>query len=906
VDSPDTHRDTALAAPSWHALTVAEALAKLDSRPTGLSTAEAEKRLKEYGPNLLTPPKPRSPIIRFLLQFHNILIYILLVSGAVKLALGDVIDASVIFGVVIINAIIGFVQEGKAERALAAIRGMLSLNATVVRDGQRRVIPAEQLVPGDVVFLQSGDKVPADLRLISVKSLQIQEAAFTGESVAVEKSIDPVEAAAVPGDRSSMAFSGTLVTYGQGTGVVAATGDRTEIGRIGTMLGEVTAVTTPLLQQVAAFSTVLAILIVGVAAGIFAIGWLVHGQDPNEMFSAAIALAVAAIPEGLPAVMTITLAIGVQRMAKRNAIIRRLPAVETLGSVSVICSDKTGTLTRNEMMVETIAGLGQTFTVTGEGYAPRGYVCLNDEPVGDRFAAYFDMLATAALLCNDAVVRQREDGTYIVEGDPMEGALSVLAMKRGLKPLPLAETFPRTDVIPFESEHQFMATLHHNHTGAAFAIVKGAPERILARCIHQLTLQGEEQPLDLGYWQDQVAAISARGQRVLALARKAFEPGKLELTFGDVESGLTLIGLVGLADPPSSDALAAVAECREAGIRVKMITGDHAGTARAIAKQFNLENSRDVLTGVDLDQLDDDAMADRAVDIDVFARTTPQHKLRLVEALQRKDKIVAMTGDGVNDAPALKKADIGIAMGRRGTEAAKEAAQMVLADDNFASIAHAVEEGRTIYDNLKKAILFLLATNLAQALTILVAVIAGLSLPITAVQILWVNMVVAVTLGLALSFEPTESNVMHRPPRPRNEPLVTPLMLWRITFVATISLIGVFGIYDWKLETTGDVPLARTAAVNMLVGCAAFYLLSARKSVDPLVSRSSLKGFAPALIAIAIITALQLAFTYLPAMQAVFGTRPIGLDIWGEIVAFGVLLCVAAELEKAIVRWRQR
>jgi magnesium-transporting ATPase (P-type) len=905
VDNREAQRTVSLAPPAWHALTVPETLARLESRPAGLTSTEAAKRLQEYGPNLLTPPKPRSPIIRFLLQFHDILIYILLVSGIVKLFLGDLVAASVIFGVIVINAIIGFVQEGKAERALAAIRGMLSLNATVVRDGQRRVIPADQLVPGDVVFLQSGDKVPADLRLIAVKSLQIQEAAFTGESVAVEKSVDPVEVAAVPGDRSCMAFSGTLVTYGQGTGMVVATGDQTEIGRIGTMLGEVTAVTTPLLQQVAAFSKILAILIVGVAAGIFAIGWLVHGQDPNEMFSAAIALAVAAIPEGLPAVMTITLAIGVQRMAKRNAIIRRLPAVETLGSVSVICSDKTGTLTRNEMMVETIVGLGQTFTVTGEGYAPRGYVCLNDEPVGDRFAAYFDILATAALLCNDAVVRQREDGTYIVEGDPMEGALSVLALKLGLKPVLLAELFPRTDVIPFESEHQFMATLHHDHTGAAFAMVKGAPERILARCISQFTLDGEE-PLDLGYWQDQMAAISARGQRVLALARKAFDAGKLELTFGDVESGLTLIGLVGLADPPSSDALAAVAECREAGIRVKMITGDHAGTARAIAEQFNLENCRDVLTGVDLDQLDDAALADRAVDIDVFARTTPQHKLRLVEALQRKGKIVAMTGDGVNDAPALKKADIGIAMGRRGTEAAKEAAQMVLADDNFASIAHAVEEGRTVYDNLKKAILFLLATNLAQALTILVAVIAGLSLPITAVQILWVNMVVAVTLGLALAFEPTESNVMHRPPRPRSEPLVTPLMLWRIIFIATISLIGVFGIYDWKLETTGDVPLARTAAVNMLVGCAAFYLLSARKTLDPLLAWASFKGFRPALISFATIVALQLAFTYLPPMQAVFGTVAIGLDIWGEIVAFGVLLCTAAEVEKAIVRWRMR
>ncbi len=893
------------AAQPWHALASDAALAALAATADGLSSDEAGSRRERFGANVLTPPRQRSPIVRFLLQFHDILIYILLASGAIKLAMGDLIDASVIFGVVVINALIGFVQEGKAEKALAAIRGMLSPQATVLRDGHRIVIAAEDLVPGDVVFLQSGDKVPADLRLLNVKNLQVQEAAFTGESVAVVKDVAPVDAAVVPGDRTCMAFSGTLVTFGQGTGVVAATGDRTEIGRIGAMLGEVGGITTPLIQQVARFGKVLAFLILGVAALVFAVGWLVHGFDPNEMFSAAIGLAVAAIPEGLPAVMTITLAIGVQRMAKRNAIIRRLPAVETLGSVSVICSDKTGTLTLNQMMVETIAGMGQRFRVTGEGYEPRGDVWLDDQPAGDRYPAFFAELSRAMLLCNDSTVRQRDDGAWGVDGDPMEGALAVLAIKLGHQPKAVSDHYPRTDLIPFESEHKFMATLHHDHQGHGVIYVKGAPERVIEMCAQQIGAQGSE-PIARGHWHALVGEISARGQRTLALARKDVPAEQVELLFGDVDDGLTLIGLVGLADPPSGEALAAVAECQDAGIRVKMITGDHAGTARAIAEQFRLVNTDDVLTGRDLDRLDGAQLAAKVAEVDVFARTTPEHKLRLVQALQSRGKIVAMTGDGVNDAPALKQADIGVAMGRRGTEAAKEAAQMVLADDNFASIAHAVEEGRTVYDNLKKAISFLLVTNAAQALVILVAVLAGMALPITAVQILWINMVVAVTLGLALSFEPAERNVMKRPPRPAAEPLVTRLMLWRLAFIAVIMLVGVFGMYEWQLlRSQGDIALARTAAVNMLVGCSAFYLISARKTLDSAIDRRGLAGIRPALISIVLITALQLAFTYLPPMQGVFTTRPLDPFTWAVVIGYGAVLLVLSEAEKAIVRRRR-
>ncbi len=897
---------SSLSTPPWHALSADEALDRLAATPNGLTSTEAARRAERYGRNVLTPPKQRSAIVRFLRQFHDVLIYVLLASGIVKLGLGDVIDAAVIFGVVIINSVIGFVQEGKAESALSAIRGMLSLRASVLRDGERRVIPAEDLVPGDIVFLQSGDKVPADLRLLSVRSLNIQEAAFTGESLAVDKRVDCVAADVVPGDRLSMAFSGTLVTHGQGTGVVVAIGDATEVGRIGTMLGEVSAMTTPLLAQVARFGKLLAIIILAVAAAIFAIGWLVYGRDANEMFSAAIALAVAAIPEGLPAVMTITLAIGVQRMAKRNAIIRRLPAVETLGSVSVICSDKTGTLTRNEMMVETIVGLDQTFTVSGEGYTPRGDIRVDGQPAEGRSADYLRQLGLAAVLCADATVRQRDGGdNWVVDGDPMEGALIVLAMKLGVAPATAVATYPRIDIIPFESDHKFMATLHRDPDGQAFVLVKGAPERLIGMCESALGTEGAV-PIDPAYWYRQIDTVSERGQRVLALATKPVSAAQQELAFGDVEKGLMLLGLVGLADPPSGDALIAVAQCQQAGIRVKMITGDHAGTARAIAKQFNLVNSDDVLTGREIEELDAEQLSLRVEDIDVFARTTPQHKLRLVEALQKTGKIVAMTGDGVNDSPALKQANIGVAMGRRGTEAAKEAAQMVLADDNFASIAHAVEEGRTVYDNLRKAILFLLVTNLSQALTIVVAVLIGAPLPITAVQILWINMVVAVTLGLALSFEPAEQNVMKRPPRRHDEPLISALMLWRLIFIAIAILVGVFGIHDWQLARTGDEALARTAAVNMLVGCSAFYLLSARKSMDPLLTWRSLRGIRPAFMAIALVTAVQLAFTYLPAFQAIFGTRPLDLEAWGVIAAGGVLLVFAAEVEKTIVRFCRR
>ena len=885
---------------SWHALPLAEAFGRLDSRPEGLTSDEARERLDRFGPNRLRPPPRRHPLRRLLAQFHNLLIYVLIGAALVTARLGHWVDTGVIVGVVLINAAIGFVQEGKAESALAAIRSMLSPQASVLRDGRRIVAPADVLVPGDIVFLQSGDKAPADLRLIRVKGLQLQEAALTGESLAVEKGVAPVPPAAPLGDRSSMAFAGTLVAAGQGTGVVAATGDATEIGRIGSMLAEVQTVVTPLLRRLAAFGRWLTAVIVLVAAATFAFGVLVQGIPAEDMFMATVGLAVAAIPEGLPAMMTVTLAIGVQRMARRNAIVRRLPAVETLGSVTVACSDKTGTLTRNEMTVQTVATGRHLFEVTGAGYAPDGAFLLDGAELSPAEHPILRETARAALLCSDATLRAA-DGEWIVDGDPTEGALLTVAMKAGLDPDFESKAFPRTDVIPFESQHRFMATLHHDHEGHGFIYVKGAPERILGMCARQRGAAADE-PLDLGYWQRRMDDMASRGQRVLALAWKAAAADHRDLRFADVEDGLTLIGLFGLADPPRVEAIAAVARCQAAGIRVKMVTGDHAGTARAVARRLGLLNADVVLTGSELDALDDDRLAIVAREVDVFARTSPAHKLRLVRALQSAGEVVAMTGDGVNDAPALKQADVGVAMGLKGTEAAKEAAVMVLADDNFASIAHAVEEGRTIYDNLKKAIAFMLPTNGGEAGVIVVAIALGGLLPITPVQILWVNMVTDVILALALTFEPPESDVMRRPPRRPDEPILSGLLVWRIASVTAILVAGTFGLFLWTREHGADVATARTVALNTLVMFEVFYLFNARYLLAPVLNRRGLFGSRSALIAIGLVVVLQLLMTYAPPMQHLFGTRPIGAASWVEIVAVAATVLFLVEIEKWAVR----
>ncbi|WP_029008228.1 cation-transporting P-type ATPase [Azospirillum halopraeferens] len=888
--------------PAWHVLSAAQTATLLGAGSDGLTEREARERLLRHGPNSLPPPVGRGPLLRFLAQFNNLLIQVLLVAATVTAVLGHWIDSGVILAVCVLNATIGFIQEGKAEQALDAIRHMLSANATVLRDGHRMAVPAADLVPGDLVLLEAGDKVPADLRLTWCRNLHVQEAALTGESVPVGKGPDPVAADAPLGDRTAMAFSGTLVTHGQGRGIVVATGPATEIGRISGMMSRLEGMETPLLRQMAGFARTLTAVILAIATLVFGFGVLVHGYGMAELFMAVVSLAVAAIPEGLPAILTITLAIGVQRMARRNAIIRRLPAVETLGSVSIICTDKTGTLTRNEMTVRTVRTGGETVAVDGVGYEPRGGFSAagRERPAAD--VPVLVDLARAGALCNDAALRET-DGGWTVEGDPMEGALLVLARKAGLDPAGEARRLPRTDLIPFESEHRFMATLHHDHEGRGVICVKGAPERILAMCTAERGADGDR-PIDAAAWQAGVEEMAADGQRVLAVAVRSAAPDRHALTFADVDGGLVLLGLVGLIDPPRTEAVEAVQACRTAGIRVKMITGDHAVTARAIAAQLGLQNAGAALTGPEIEALSDEELARLAPDIDVFARASPEHKLRLVQALQGRGYIVAMTGDGVNDAPALKRADVGVAMGHKGTEAAKEVAEMVLTDDNFASIARAVREGRTVYDNLKKAITFLLPINGGESISVIIAIMAGLTLPITPLQILWVNMVSSIGLALALAFEPAERDVMNRPPRPGDEPLLSRFLVWRIAFVSLLMTAGIFGMFEWALWHGADVDTARTVAVNTLVAMEVFYLFSVRYLRAPSLTLRGVKGTRPVLMAVATVVVLQLFFTYTPFMETLFATRPLEPALLLPVLGAGVLLFAVLEVEKML--WRRR
>ncbi|MFA7387219.1 MAG: cation-transporting P-type ATPase [Thiohalobacteraceae bacterium] len=885
---------------AWHALAADECVQRLDSSRRGLSADAAAERLATHGPNRLPPPARRSALLRFLMQFHNVLIYVLLAAGVITGLLGHWVDSGVIFGVVVINAFVGFIQEGKAEKAMDAIRHMLSPHAAALRDGQLREIPAEELVPGDVVQLAAGDKVPADVRLLRVRELNIDEAALTGESVPVNKATAAVAADAELGDRSGMAYSGTLVTAGQGKGLVVSTGAATEIGRISALLSEVDTLTTPLLQQIAGFGRLLTMAILALAGATFAWGIWVQGQGPADMFLAAVALAVAAVPEGLPAVITITLAIGVQRMAARNVIIRRLPAVETLGSVSVICSDKTGTLTRNEMTVQSVITAAGPVEISGAGYAPHGLFSAREEAFEPRDDADLTELLRAGLLCNDAALEER-DGRWFAHGDPMEAALVAAARKAGLEGAREKEEYPRVDVLPFDSRHRFMATLHHDHAGHAFVYLKGAPERVLEMCSRE-RVDGEDRPLDPDAWQARAESLAERGRRVLALAFRDMPGGASELRFEDVDGGLTLLGLVGLIDPPREEAVRAVANCRSAGIAVKMITGDHAVTAAAIGGELGIGDGRAALTGRDIERLDDAALRERAMDTEVFARASPEHKLRLVKALQVGKRVVAMTGDGVNDAPALKRADVGVAMGVKGTEAAKEAAEMVLADDNFASIVAGVEEGRTVYDNIRKAILFILPTNGAQAMVVVVAVLLGRILPMTPVQILWVNMVTAVTLALALAFEPAESGVMKRPPRCADEALLSGYLVWRLALVSLLLVGMSYGLFLWEQAQGASLEIARTVAVNALVAGEIAYLFNSRYLRASSLSFAALFGSRAVLIAAGLVILFQLLFTYAGFMQGLFGTAALALDDWARILVLALLVFLLVEVEKAWVR----
>ncbi len=880
-----------------HALAGDAVLDRLKAGRGGLGSEDAAQRLAAVGPNRLPEAPKESWFKRFFKHFNDLLIYILLVAAVVTAALGHWIDTGVILAVVVINAIIGFIQEGKAEEALEGIRKMLSLHAHVRRDGEWAEVGAETLVPGDVVRLRSGDRVPADLRLLEAVNLRIEESALTGESVPSEKGIEPAADDAGVGDRHGMAYSGTMVAAGRGLGVVTGTGVSTELGRINTMIAEVQTLATPLTRQMNHFGKVLSFAIVGLAALMMAVGGWLHDYALSELFLAAIGFAVAAIPEGLPAILTITLALGVQRMARRNAITRRLTAVETLGSVTVICSDKTGTLTRNEMTVRHVITCAGTYDVSGTGYRPEGAIAFDNAEIalGDRddLRALVEVMA----VCNDSEISE-EDGQWKVTGEPTEGALCTLARKAGFD----AREYERIAVVPFESENKFMATLNQVPGGKRRILLKGAPDRLLERCAKQRRSDGTLEDLERDVWEKRIDELGGQGLRVLAAAARDVDEEKDTLSIDDLGGEMVFLGLSGIIDPPRPEAIAAIKVCHQAGIRVKMITGDHAETAKAIGREMGIGDGKRAVTGAELEKASDDDLRRIVQESDIFARTSPEHKLRLVQALQANREVVAMTGDGVNDAPALKRADVGVAMGIKGTEATKEAAEIVLADDNFSSIERAVEEGRTIYDNLRKAILFILPTNGAEALVILTAVVFGWVLPLTPAQILWVNMVTAVTLALALSFEPAEPGVMKRPPRSPDAPIIGGIFLWRIAFVSVLIGGATIAVFVIERRLGMSVELSRTMAVNTLVFGEIFYLFNSRFLRESSLVGGRLFTNRVAWLAVGVLIPLQLMFVYAPFMNLWFGSEALEVRHWVVPIGIGFAVFLIVEAEKAVLR----
>jgi Ca2+-transporting ATPase len=897
----------------WHHASADDAVQWLTSdADKGLNRNEVESRRQRFGPNAIPVRSGPGPLIRFLLQFHQPLLYILLAAAAITAFLNEWVDASVIFGVVLVNAVIGFLQESRAAKALEALARTTLTEARVIRSGEIRNISSTELVPGDIVLLQSGDKVPADLRLLRLRDLQIDESALTGESVPVEKKAGELKPETGLSERRNMSYASTLVTYGQGRGVVVATGRKTEVGRISELISTAEILETPLTRKIAKFSHVILLLILALAAVTFAVGvW--RGQSKFEMFMAAVALAVGAIPEGLPAAVTITLAIGVSRMARRRAIIRKLPAVETLGSTTVICSDKTGTLTVNQMTVREVWAGGQAFAVSGTGYEPTGEIhATGEKALAISSSEAASQCVLAGLWCNDSQLVKGES-RWEVQGDPTEGALLALAGKAGFAGQVVDETLPRLDSIPFESQHQYMATLHDTAPDQPRQIfVKGGVEVVLAKCTLALNASGETVAPDTDAVHRQVEAMAANGLRVLAFAGKQASPTTNCITHTDV-GDLVFFGLQGMIDPPRDEAVAAIKACQTAGVRVKMITGDHALTARAIAQQLGLDgmdpskhHAPVVMRAHDLAEKTDEQLIEIADQVTVFARATPELKLRLVRALQTKGHVVAMTGDGVNDAPALKQADIGVAMGIGGTEVAKEAADMVLTDDNFASIEAAIEEGRGVFDNLTKFIVWTLPTNLGEGLVILAAIFAGATLPILPVQILWINMTTAVLLGLMLAFEPKEVDIMRRPPRDPTTPILTGELIGRILLVSGVLLAGAFGSFEWALGQGYSDAVARTVAVNVFVIVELFYLFNCRSLTKSMLQLGLFSNRWIGL-GVSVMVALQLAFTYSPLMNRVFHSAPIGWDAWWRILLTAAFAYFIVGLEKWVRRrWQSR
>ncbi len=876
---------------NWHQLSADECLVHYGvEKDIGYSESQIEGLHKQYGLNTLRKEEKESLIMRFLKQFHHVLIYVLLAAALITALLSHWIDTFVILGVVLINALVGLIQEGKAEQALNELKAFLSPTARAIRGGKVKTIEAEKIVPGDIILLKSGDRVPADLRIIEAINLRVDESMLTGESEAVELHSEPIIGDPGLADRTNIGYAGTLVTSGRGQGVVVATGQETELGKIQDMMSGVEELTTPLIRSMNVFSRQLSVVIVIVSLSILGIGYFLIQLEPTELFLSVIALAVASIPEGLPALLSITLAIGVQKMARRNAIIRKLPAVETLGALTVICTDKTGTLTQNEMTVTQIVTPKNRYSVSGVGYEPHGEIkhSKGEKTICEEFPDLKALLESARH-CNDSQVYKGMDGNWKLEGEPTEGALITLAKKGHL----IERAGKRIETLPFESENKYMSVIQDFESGERRLLVKGAVEKVLSFC--------DLSDSELEEWEGQIKDLAGEGLRVMGFADRTLTLGHDSIET-ELRKPLTFLGLVGIIDPPREEAIRAIDQCQKAGITIKMITGDHAQTASAIGKRVGIQNYSQVITGTGLDQNTTDKDWELCAEkYSIFARAQPEHKLRLVEAFQRKNQIVAMTGDGVNDAPALKRADVGIAMGIKGTDVTKDAAAMVLTDDNFESIAAAVSQGRTTYSNLRKAIIFILPTNGAEALMVISSILLGFSLPITPVQLLWVNMVTAVTLALALAFEPEEKRVMQQEPRATNAPILGTYFIWRIIWVALLVGGGAIALFFYY-KGHYNIDYARTIALNTLVAGQVFYLLNSRHLYESCLSFEGLFGNPKVLIAGLALLFFQMSITYAPFMQNWFGTLSITGYDWILLSTVGFVVFIAVEIEKAIYR----
>lgn len=880
---------------SWHSLDIGEALALTSSDLTsGLVSQIAQERLLKFGKNKLPEYRSANIFSRIINQIKNPLVLILLFASFITFLLKDYLDSAVIIGVVIINAIIGLVQEGKAENALAAVSSILAESALVVRDGLKIQVLASDLVPGDIVLLESGCKVPADLRLLTTQNLRVDESALTGESAASEKSANPVAKNAMIADQKSMVFSGTLVVFGTAKGLVVATGSNTQIGKIGTLVNESHSLVTPLTKRLEVFAKQITLFILLLGFFTFLYATYLMNIPKFDSFLIVVGIAIAAIPEGLPAIVTIVLAIGTRTMAMNHAIVRRLPAVETLGSVSVICSDKTGTLTKNEMTAVKIITQNSELAITGAGYAPVGDFLIDNSKVDPLKLVDVKDLVLASAICNEARIRQDSDNYWQVIGDSTEAALITMANKAQLPADLVNKEWKRLSQIPFESENRFMATLNQNQAGKKFLFLKGAPEKILELCGY----------VDENYWLEQIDRAGREGHRILGFAGVEVPEQFSDLSIQNLPKNLKMIGLVGLIDPPRPEAIFAIGECKKAGIRVKMITGDHATTASSIAKQLGIEATFS-LTGQEIESMTEAELIEAMNSHDVIARANPEHKMRIVLALQKMGNYVAMTGDGVNDAPALKAADIGIAMGKRGTDAARNASDLILTDDNFATIERAIERGRVVFDNIKKSFLFMLPTNGGETGLILSAILLGLTMPVTVAQILWVNMVTTVTLDFSLAYEKSEKNVMKRSPRRAKEPLITRPLFVRIIFVSILMTLITLIAFQWELSRGSSIEVARTTALNVLVFSEIFYVINVRHFTK---SSLNLKAFFEnrvIVFVIGILILLQLTITYLPIFNQIFKTNPLDLWSWLVILGLSVFKFFIIELEKAVWRFKK-